>query len=298
MGDLEFRLGVDGRGAQSLLPPSITDSWGRKWAVGLDDCDVAPLPGNVLAKLLAHFGRQVLARQSEQAVEHSMEHSIAVSHAVFHAVSHSSQQPQSAVSHFPQQPDQPEQSPQPSTLPLTPAVERAIRATLPGTPGFRNKQLLQFARHLKAIPELASRRAEELEPYVEEWHRRALPTIGTPDFSETWHDFAVAWENVKYALGEGPLADVYAAGLKHIPEFAQRYRLPKLRNLVALCRELQLQAGPQPFWLACRAAAGMLGVGPTTANRWLHKLQHDGVLELVTEGSRGRAAEYYYRGEG
>ena len=156
MGDLEFRLGVDGRGAQSLLPPSITDSWGRKWAVGLDECDVAVLPAAVLAKLLDRFGRQVLASEAEKKDGHSIGHSIAVSHAV-------SNLPQpDTVPSKPAVHSKADHSPKP----LSAAIKRAIDCTLPGAPGFRNKLLLQFARHLRAIPHLADCELATLQPYV------------------------------------------------------------------------------------------------------------------------------------
>lgn len=288
------------------LPPSITDSWGRKWAVGFDECDVAALPGHVLAKLLARFGRQVLVRQSEEEMIHSMIHSKRHSNAVYHTVSHLPEKPAPAVSHLPQ----------PSadlSLPKTPAhvmptpgqatrsplplkIRQAIECSLPGAPGYRNRLLLQFARYLKAIPALANCQAEELEPYVRQWYERALPNIGTADFGETWSDFAIAWDRVQFPVGQGPLDEIYRAGLEQMPESASRYRHRKMRELVALCQALQRRSDPYPFWLACRPTASVLGISPPTANRWLNKLRFDGVLELVTEGSRGRAAEYYYRG--
>ena len=45
------------------------------------------------------------------------------------------------------------------------------------------------------------------------------------------------------------------------------------------------------------AAAATLDLSPSMANRYLLRLQHDQVIELVVKGTRGRAAEYRYRGE-
>ena len=56
LGPLEIRLGAHGKGAQSLLPPSTTDGWGRRWSVSLEECSPAPLPGAVLERILASFG--------------------------------------------------------------------------------------------------------------------------------------------------------------------------------------------------------------------------------------------------
>jgi hypothetical protein len=100
-----------------------------------------------------------------------------------------------------------------------------------------------------------------------------------------------------HELFQGPLDEIHRAGLEQMPELAGRYKHRKMRELVALCQELQRRSDPHPFWLTCRPTASVLGVSPPTANRWLNKLLFDGVLERVTEGSQGRAAEYYYRGE-
>jgi hypothetical protein len=283
MGSLEVRLGADGKGAQSLLPPSITDGWGRRWNVPLDECSPAPLPSGVRRRIIDTFGQHSSA-------EADVGHSIAVSHnAVYHAVFHICEDGHSgengSVRH------------DGASRVLQAAIKRAIDNTMPGSNGFRNKLLLQFARQLKGIPELAVLDVGQLEPYVREWHRKALPSIETQDFDVTWHDFVVAWNNVKYPAGQGPLDEIYAAGRRQMPACARRFRYSGIRNLIALCRELQLRAGDQPFWLACRPAAAVLTSTPTTVNRWLWKLIHSHVIELITPGTRGRAAEYRYLGD-
>jgi hypothetical protein len=132
---------------------------------------------------------------------------------------------------------------------LPPAVRRAIDATLPGSPGYRNRLLLQFARLLKGLPELSN--PAQLEPYVREWHRLALPAIVTKEFDVTWRDFLIAWDNVRFPAGEGPLAEIYACALSRMPAIAHQFKVAGVRNLVALCCELQLQAGDSRFgWRA------------------------------------------------
>jgi hypothetical protein len=46
---LGIRIGADGKGAQSIIPPST----GRVWLLSLDDCDPAPLPDVVVLRILA-----------------------------------------------------------------------------------------------------------------------------------------------------------------------------------------------------------------------------------------------------
>jgi hypothetical protein len=50
---LGIRIGANGKGAHSCVPPSVnTDGTAREWIVSLDDCDPAPLPDVVLRRIL------------------------------------------------------------------------------------------------------------------------------------------------------------------------------------------------------------------------------------------------------
>lgn len=74
-----------------------------------------------------------------------------------------------------------------------------------------------------------------------------------------------------------------------------------MRHLVALCRELQLAAKEGPFFLTCRDAGWLLGITYQLANRWLVKLEKDGVLLRVGTGvynphGKGKANSYRYTG--
>lgn len=238
---------------------------------------------------------------STMPIQEEVRHSIAVSHnAVSHAVSQSPCQPQSVgtvESPILAQKGRGVGRGRDKKHCVDRAIARAIQNTLPGSEGFRNKQLLQFARHLKAIPELASASTAALRPVVEAWYEQALPAISTKDFNVTWDDFLVAWRNAKFAIGEGPLAEIYSEGLLHTPAIANTFKREGVRKLVAFCRQLQVCAGDGPFWLSCRGAAPLLGVVPGTVNRWLWLLIHRKVIELVRQGTRGRSAEYRYLGD-
>jgi hypothetical protein len=79
-----------------------------------------------------------------------------------------------------------------------------------------------------------------------------------------------------------------------LPKVAMRYEGDGLRLLVALCRQLQRQAGGAPFFLACRTAGGLLGVEHVTAWRWLFALIHDGLLVEVEKGDAKRCRANHY----
>jgi hypothetical protein len=259
VGALEVRIGANGRAAHSLLPPSRVEDVERQWLVGLDDCNIATLPTSVLFRIEARL------RESKTQLHESAEST------VFSAP---------AVSAVYQEDD--------------PAVEQAICDTLPVEPHTRNRRIFDFARRLRAIPSVANSNVKDLRAVVVEWHRRALPTIATKAFEETWLDFAKAWQSVKFAAGTEPILAIWETAKKRLPPAAAQYDDPTVRRLVALCCELQGIAGDKPFFLDCRTAGRLLEVPHVQAARWLKLLCLDGILQLVTPGIRRRAAEYRY----
>ncbi len=180
------------------------------------------------------------------------------------------------------------------------AVEKAVLESLPAGVGRRNRQVFELARALKAVPCLADADPRDLEAVVREWHRQALPFIGTEPFEETWIDFLRGWPRVKYAKGSGPMAQLFAKAVEaESPQVAERYEQPQLKLLLSLCRELQRAAGDGPFYLSVRTAARLLAVDPSTAWRWLFLLEHDRILDVVTRGDRKewRASRFRYVAE-
>jgi hypothetical protein len=139
--------------------------------------------------------------------------------------------------------------------------------------------VFELARALKGEPAVCDADPGDLRPIVRLWHELALPVIGTKPFEETWIDFLLAWPKVKYPKGAGPMDVMFErAKVSKPPEEAMRYRLPQIRMLVSLCRELQRHAGDAPFYLGCRTAGRLLDVDHTTAWRYLFLLKSEGVL--------------------
>jgi hypothetical protein len=182
-------------------------------------------------------------------------------------------------------------------------LESVIRMTLPRGPGERNRRLFDFARHLKACPELADADAESLLLVVERWFGQALPHVRTKDFATTWKDFALAWQNVRRPAAGVTLAGVgaYVFGLVRPPDpwaVVEAQEDANLLRLELMCEELQRRHGERPFPLACRVAGDFLGISHMTANRLLNHLRSVGVLRLASEGDRlkKRAREWYCPG--
>jgi hypothetical protein len=173
-----------------------------------------------------------------------------------------------------------------------------LESTLPTIEGKRHRCVFTLARVLKGIPQYADAAADQLEPILREWHRRALPFISTKPFDETRIDFLVAWDRVKFPAGLGPLeALMQKATRSALPVAALRYDSDGVRRLAAICAALQAAAGDAVFFLSCRTAARVLGVpSHETAWRWLLLLKRDGLLIEAEPGRNSRAARFRWIG--
>ena len=161
-------------------------------------------------------------------------------------------------------------------------VESAVAATLPTGPGQRNRRLFEFARILRGMMPDAT--LDDRRVWVRNWFDRALPFIATKDCDESWRDFEVAWANVKRPVGK---SFKLAAEGSEIPPVADRLGYTRHeRALTGLCWRLQCQFGDGPFFLGCVEAGDYLGIKKTQAHKLLRTLQQDGVIALVTKGSK------------
>lgn len=177
-------------------------------------------------------------------------------------------------------------------------TEQAIAATLPTGEGQRNNALFSLAQRLKSLPALCEADPRSLDSVVQEWHRRALPVIGTESLEESVADFRRAWRNVKFPAGVmRPLFE--AAMTEPLPHCCERYATFEVKQLIVLCRALHEHWRPEPFFLSCRVAGELLNVSHTTANKWLYLLADDEVLFEVEKGSQAgrRASRFRYCGD-
>jgi len=178
------------------------------------------------------------------------------------------------------------------------AREQAIAVvlrTLPSGEGQRHRAVFRLARALKAIPELAAAPFSELRDLVELWYKHALPVIRTESFDETWADFINAWQNVRFPKGVHFLSEIARrAEANPLPSIAFRYDSPGTRQLIGICRELQVEAGNKPFFLAGRSVEKLSIMDHVSAARRLGMLCADGVLQLVKQGSGARASRYRF----
>lgn len=183
-------------------------------------------------------------------------------------------------------------------MPLELAVANAIRATLPRRFGERNDLIFQFARRLKALPDLRSRSGREVLAHAEDWFRSALPRISTKEWRVTRSAFLSAWPRITHPFTDGTLTACLADVDASLPSpVARRYvNDPLTVRLVGLCERLQLIAGSDPFFLSTESC-GLFGLKhKMQLHRRLMRLVDDDVLERATIGNsfQRKASEYRY----
>ncbi|MGD0767492.1 MAG: bifunctional DNA primase/polymerase [Tepidisphaeraceae bacterium] len=182
-------------------------------------------------------------------------------------------------------------------VPFSDRIELATKSTLPSAFGQRFHSVFKFARYIKAIFPDAT--MSELRAIVKQWHAAALEKIRTKEFEQTWIDFVEGWKRIKYPVGKGPLSEAMARAdaIKLPPAIAELYAdEPEMLRAAKLCAELQRRAGAEPFYLAVRSLADLLGIERMAAHRRLKVLNIDRVIVEIEKGKLRRASTYRWAG--
>jgi hypothetical protein len=170
-------------------------------------------------------------------------------------------------------------------------IIQAILRTLPRDYGTRHKMVFEFARELYSMPEYTDANPKQFKTVVKEWHKRALPNIRTKEFEETWIDFLKAWPKIRHKIGNEPITKVFKrASESEAPTIAiEKYpKNSNLQTLVSFCKELQIEAGSAPFFLATRTGGKLFNVKAMTMSRWLFLLEEDNIIKTVEKGGTSK----------
>ena len=182
-----------------------------------------------------------------------------------------------------------------SALSTTP-VDQIIAATLPAVEGQRHRRIFELARRLKGHADYANKKSTALEPIVREWHRRALPIIGTKPWDDTWSEFLTALPRVRTPYGAGSVNQAFerACSAELPPAAAARYEATPARLLYLLCRELDRASRPEPFYLSNKVAADLLAIDSMQAWRYFKRMIAEGTLDVATSHTASRATRYRF----
>jgi hypothetical protein len=164
---------------------------------------------------------------------------------------------------------------------------------IPGMAGERNRCLFALARWAKGVHPDAT--TAQLRTLVQEWHRLALPHIGTADFTTSWTDFMRGLAAVKSPYGLTLEKLMERLDEKQLPDGIDGLAYGEAGNrLVCICQALAVHNAPAPFFLSSRQAGELLGVHFTDASKMLAALVLDGVLHLESRGVGRVASRYRY----
>jgi hypothetical protein len=172
----------------------------------------------------------------------------------------------------------------------------AIERTLPTRYGQRNRRIFDFARELRMLF-AESTDVESLRPFVEDWHRAALPNIRTKDFWITWQDFVLAWASVRVP------ARALLATIKSVAS-ADPFTLGRgdsnLDKVARLFRAAAQVHGPaNTFYMSYRVIGANVCLSPVASRSIALRLVAQDLLVIVkkgTVGTRGRATEWRWLG--
>jgi len=176
-------------------------------------------------------------------------------------------------------------------------VNTAIKHTLPYKKGYRNFLIFLFCRWLKGCVEFEKCKAGQLKPLVRLWHEKALQTIGTKPFDETWADFCYGWTRVKYPKGNGISLKIAVQNAMKVQNHLAAegiYEKPEVKLLVRICFELQALQKTEPIWLSESDGALIFNVTRPTIGKWLSMLEADGIIKKVAEHTALLATRYKF----
>ena len=180
-------------------------------------------------------------------------------------------------------------------------VEQAVQMSLPKRVHENNNCLFMLARAVKAL-EIQSEEfnAAQLRDVFDQWFKRGAKFMRPEQSCDDYFvQFLNAYASAKTPLGEGVASRAWKLAQERPlpPEAITAFADPKMRLVVALCRELQIVAGEGPFFLAARTLQRLLKHDiHIAAARWLKAICALKLLAVAEPGTKARAARYRYLG--
>ena len=180
-------------------------------------------------------------------------------------------------------------------------IDDAVQLALPDKEHQNNDRLFILARAVKTLENQSGKfTPAQLHDVFSRWLKRATEFLRPKQTRDEYMtQFLNAYASAKIPLGEGviTLAWKQAQEKPLPPEAIEHFEDQNLRLVVALCRELQIMAGKEPFYLSARTVQRLTKQeSHATAARWLRSLCVLQILHEVEKGKGVRASRYRYVG--
>ena len=177
-------------------------------------------------------------------------------------------------------------------------LEDLFRCSLPTKRQENNKLLFLLARGVKALEAQEGKvTGKQLQNVFDQWHARATDFLRPGQTKEEYFvEFLNAYQRAKFPLGGKAIAQAWKLAQEQpLPSEALQFENPRLRLLVAFCRQLQILNGSEPFFLSCRVCQGVLEQeSHTTAAKWLQALCAMRIIKEIEKGKNLRSSRYRY----
>jgi len=138
----------------------------------------------------------------------------------------------------------------------------------------------------------------QLREIFAQWHRQAQPFLRKEQTRDDYLiQFMNAYKSAKIPLGEDGVKTAWKRTQENPlpPEAIDHFEDAEKRLLVALCRELQIIHGQQPFFLSARTVQELFALkSHVEPARWLRSFCAMKILDEVEKGKVGRASRYRF----
>ena len=180
------------------------------------------------------------------------------------------------------------------------SIADAVALAMPDRVHQNNDWLFTLGRAVKRLEANSGQlfTLTQLREVFTEWHRQALPFLRKEHTRDDYLiQFMNAYRSAKIPLGEDGVKMAWKRAQENPlpPEAINHFEDADKRLLVALCRELQVIHGQQPFFLSARTVQQLFGLkSHIEPARWLSSFCVLKILDETEKGRGVRASRYRY----
>ena len=187
----------------------------------------------------------------------------------------------------------------PLSEPVCRTIDEAVHLALPNKVHQNNDHLFTLARAVKTLEKQSGKfTPAQLRDVFSRWYECATEFLRPEQTRDDYMtQFLNAYASAKVPLGDGAITQAWKQAQENPlpPEAVDNFEDQNLRLVVALCRELQIMAGQEPFYLSSRTVQRLTKQeSHATAARWLRSLCVLKILEETEKGCGIKASRYRF----